>query len=220
MNEYRAILLLGPTASGKTPLGEILARRGLRGNRCVHFDFGVHLRRIVERDQPDAVASRPDIEFLRSVLLSGALLEDGHFPIAQRILRQFLSGGHVDRKTFVVLSGLPRHAGQARAVDAMVDVAAVVALRCSGETVRLRVERDTGGDRAERTDDDAAAIESKLDIYDRRTMPLLRHYRDRSVCIASIEVTADMTPETAFHRVEAALGRDAAALFNEKENRR
>ncbi|MCX7427258.1 MAG: hypothetical protein NTW96_16720 [Planctomycetia bacterium] len=43
-----AMLLLGPTGSGKTPLGDLLERRGLGGRRCVHFDFGAHLRRIVK----------------------------------------------------------------------------------------------------------------------------------------------------------------------------
>jgi hypothetical protein len=36
----KAILPLGPTGSGKTPLGDYLEERGLFGRRCVHFDFG------------------------------------------------------------------------------------------------------------------------------------------------------------------------------------
>jgi adenylate kinase family enzyme len=48
-----AILLLGPTGSGKTPLGQVLERRGLWGHRCSHFDFGDNLREIVARDEPD-----------------------------------------------------------------------------------------------------------------------------------------------------------------------
>ena len=38
------ILLLGPTGSGKTPLGDRLQIRDLWGRRCHHFDFGVRLR--------------------------------------------------------------------------------------------------------------------------------------------------------------------------------
>lgn len=45
-----AVLLLGSTGSGKTPLGDLIERRGLRGVRCLHFDFGVNLRKIVDRD--------------------------------------------------------------------------------------------------------------------------------------------------------------------------
>ncbi len=42
----KAILLLGPTGSGKTPLGQALEKKGLAGRRCVHFDFGANLREI------------------------------------------------------------------------------------------------------------------------------------------------------------------------------
>ena len=85
-----AIVLLGPTGAGKTPLGDLLAERGLNGRRCVHFDFGENLRAVVARAQPDAVVSPQDIALLRRVLDSGALLEDREFPIAQRVLTSFL----------------------------------------------------------------------------------------------------------------------------------
>ena len=220
MTDYRAILLLGPTASEKTPVGELLALRGLSGRRCVHFDFGAQLRRIVERNEPDTVVSREDVDFLRDVLLSGALLEDEHFPIAGRILRSFLSASTVDRQTIVLLNGLPRHVGQAAAVDATVDVVSVVALHCTSETVRCRVERDTGGDRADRTDDDTGAIENKLEIYRRRTMPLIEYYSKRGVPVESFDVAADMTPEAVYERVEAALDPVVHSLFPDREARR
>ncbi len=63
-----ALLLLGPTGLGKTPLGLLLEARGLAGHRCVHFDFGDNLRQAVARYQPDDILSREDIEFLRHVL--------------------------------------------------------------------------------------------------------------------------------------------------------
>lgn len=42
----KAIVLMGPTGIGKSPLGELLERRGLQGLRCFHFDFGANLRAI------------------------------------------------------------------------------------------------------------------------------------------------------------------------------
>jgi len=36
----RAILLIGPTGSGKTPLGDWLQAYGFCGHRCHRFDFG------------------------------------------------------------------------------------------------------------------------------------------------------------------------------------
>lgn len=43
---YQGLVLLGPTGSGKTPLGQILAQRGIWGRNCVHLDFGALLRHI------------------------------------------------------------------------------------------------------------------------------------------------------------------------------
>ena len=48
MQRPSAILLLGPTGSGKTPLGELMERRGFGGRRCRHFDLGDRLRRFVQ----------------------------------------------------------------------------------------------------------------------------------------------------------------------------
>jgi adenylate kinase len=190
-----AILLLGPTGAGKTPLGELLERRGFRGAECLHFDFGQQMRDVVRRNRPDGRFSAADIGFLRGVLESGVLLEDEHFPLARRIVEAFLADRRAERQTCIVLNGLPRHVGQAQAVDAMVDVQAVIHLRCSSAAVQARIGNNVGGDRTERSDDDLEAIDRKLAIYDQRTAPLLEHYCRRGVRIVPLDVTADMTPE-------------------------
>ena len=200
--EYpQALLLLGPTGAGKTPLGQLLEARGLRGARCVHFDFGENLRAVVQRNRPDAIVSRGDIDFLRDVLTSGALLEDEHFPIAERILRSFMVGHRVDDQTIVVLNGLPRHVGQARAIDAILDIRAVVCLDCSGETVARRLETNVGGDRSGRVDDALEQVRKKLDIYHGRTSPLVEHYRQKGVRIETIQVMPAMTAVQMWNRV-------------------
>jgi adenylate kinase family enzyme len=189
-----AVILVGPTGSGKTPLGDLIAARGLWQAECLHFDFGVNLRRLVEFDRPDRVFSRQDIDFLREVLQTGALLEDEHFPVAERILRSFLDRHGAGAETLVVLNGLPRHVGQAKRIDAILDVQAVVHLRCRGEVVRERIRENVGGDRSGREDDDLASIRRKLALFAERTAPLLDHYRGRGVRIEAIEVTGTMTP--------------------------
>ena len=188
---HPAILLLGPTGTGKTPLGNVLALRGWRGQPCPHFDFGANLRELVARNQPDEHISRADLEFLRRVLQCGALLEDEYFPLAARILRRFLSrsGDHA----WLVLNGLPRHLGQAYAMDAIVDVQAVVRLESSSETVLARIGTNVGGDRADRTDDDPAAVRRKLEIYHARSAQLVDHYRRQGTTIVTVQVTAAMT---------------------------
>jgi adenylate kinase family enzyme len=202
-----AVVLLGPTGSGKTPLGEQLALRGLQNRRCVHFDFGANLREIVARAESDAIICREDIEFLRDVLSTGALLEDKDFPLAARILRSFCLRWNVDPHTLVVLNGLPRHVGQARALEDTFHIEAVIHLSCTAETVIQRIATDTGGDRQQRTDDEHADIQRKLEIFHERTKPLIEHYRQAGVPIWQVHVTADMTPAEMWRELETSFER-------------
>jgi len=201
-DKHRAVLLLGPTGSGKTPLGELIERRGLWKAKCLHFDFGANLRAAVRRDQLDETAcrdpgllSRQDVEFLRRVLASGALLENEHFPIARRILQSFIARRGIDRHTWIVLNGLPRHAGQARAIDDILGVEAVVNLDCSGRVVFERIRSNVGGDRADRIDDDLDAVRKKIKLFQERTTPLLEYYASRGTKTITVGVTSEMTPE-------------------------
>lgn len=204
-----AVLLLGPTGSGKTPLGHLIEERGLWGARFVHFDFGAAMRRLVERDLPDELVTRADLDFLREVLESGALLEDEQFPLAARVLRSFLAGrGGMGTGSLpaVLLNGLPRHAGQAEAVGRVLEVRAAIRLACSPETVLERIRTNAGGDRGGRLDDDLASVRNKLAIYAERTAPLAEYYRARGVRIHTLEVTPAMTPQQAWERLEAGGG--------------
>ena len=192
---HPALLLLGPTGSGKTPLGCILEARGLHGVQCIHFDFGQTLREVVAQNQPDETISREDIDFLRAVLVSGALLEDEQFPLAERLLRSFLARRRVGKDTWLVLNGLPRHAGQAQAIDGILDVRAVVCLECSADAVLQRLESNVGGDRHDRSDDSLDDVRKKLDLFRRRTTPLVDYYRGRGISVETVRVTPTMTPE-------------------------
>lgn len=198
----RAALLLGPTGSGKTPLGELLEARGLWGMRCVHFDFGANLRQAVDGNRPGAVIGRKEIEFLKGVLASGALLEDEHFPLAARVLEAFLADRRSDCRTRIVLNGLPRHVGQAEAVDRILDVETVISLSCSRRTVMRRIAGNVGGDRSHREDDDPEEIDKKLATFNERTVPLQRHYARQGARIESVEVTAEMTPEQMWQELD------------------
>ena len=203
-----AMLLLGPTGSGKTPLGDLLERRGLGGRRCVHFDFGTHLRRIVGQESPHAEFSPAEVDFLRQVLLSGVLLEKQHLPLAERILRGFLASRGVDRRTLVVLNGLPRHLGQVDSVDVILKVATVVHLDCGEETVLARLRSNVGGDRSERVDDQRVMIGQKLAIFAERTAPLVEHYAELGATLKTIKVTAAMGPESVWRMLGRTAGEE------------
>ncbi len=188
----KAVLLLGPTGAGKTPLGDCLAERGLLGRRCIHFDFGAQLRHVAEHGGRGLAAN--DVAYVRRVLTDGALLEDDTFHIARTILESFMEEQDVEAQDLVVLNGLPRHVGQARDVGKVMDVILVVALECSAEIVHERIETNSGGDRTERTDDSVAEITRKLKLYAKRTQPLLEYYRSEGTPCTPIPVGVETTP--------------------------
>jgi adenylate kinase family enzyme len=192
------MLLLGPTGAGKTPLGERIAAQGLWGHRWLHFDFGAQMRRAVTGRQANGFLSPEDLEFLGQVLDRGVLLEDHQFPIAKRIFESFLAASHAGPEHAVVLNGLPRHAGQAEAMEALVSVRAVVELVCTPEVVVQRIASNVGGDRTGRPDDQPEAVRRKLEIYAARTAPLIAHYRQRSVPILPVQVGAGMNDAQMF----------------------
>ena len=195
MPRPKAILLVGPTGSGKSPLGDLLEKRGCCGRRCVHFDFGRELRRIAGGDPPSDCLAPQDVDFLKRVLDTGALLEDEHFRIAEKILRGFIERSGLAADDCVVLNGLPRHIGQAESVDAIVDVQRVISLECMPEVVYERIGLNAGGDRSDRPDDDAESVRKRLEVFAARTEPLVDHYRCLSVSVVTVEMEASTTPE-------------------------
>ena len=202
----QAAVLLGPTGSGKTPLGDWLEVHGLRGRRCCHFDFGTQLRHTAGGSEPPDGLGPDDIAFVRHALATGALLDDEHFPIAEAVLRGFLAERQVERDALVVLNGLPRHIGQARGLDAVVEVIAVVELCCTPECALARVRANAGGDRSERIDDDAEAVRRRLNVYDRYTRPLIDFYRRRGAAILTLETRDDTDAASAALHLERLMG--------------
>lgn len=190
---WPSLLLLGPTGSGKTPLGEELERRGLDGRRCLHFDFGRNLRAVAEGGGGAIVLSAAEEEAVRASLGSGALFEDKDLPMIRKILAGFAKRHGLGPEDLLVLNGLPRHRRQAEALSDVVEVEGVVSLEAGPAVVLERIRRDTGRDRAGRPDNDLTAVARRLEIFRDRTAPLLEHYRHRGVQITTILVTADMS---------------------------
>ncbi len=188
-----AVLLVGPTGSGKTPLGNYIAANGLWRHRCAHFDFGSQLRAAVLGTHREL--SEDDIRVIRISLQTGSLLEDSEFHIAEKILESFFIRHGVRGDNLVVLDGLPRHVGQARAVDRILRMRAIISLECTAEVVYDRIRRNAGGDRAGRVDDDVQAIARKLEIFQQRTAPLIQHYGSIGLPIHRVSINASTRAE-------------------------
>lgn len=200
----KAILLLGPTGSGKTPLGEWLEQHGLGGRRCHHFDFGANLRAVASGATAEGFT--PDeVRFILDALEKGALLENDTFYLAAKILRAFLSRRQPQPDDLLVLNGLPRHSGQAEALEPLLHVVAVVSLECPAAVVRERIRLNAGGDRAVRTDDHDALLEKKLAIFTERTRVLTAHYGERGVPVIVVGVGVGTQPSEMAERIASAL---------------
>jgi len=189
----RAVLLVGPTGSGKSPVGARLEQAG----GFHHFDFGAELRAAARGERGLAPA---DVAYVQGVLEAQALLPDERFPIAEELLRRFLRRrGFEPSADVLVLNGLPRHVGQARALAATVRVEAVAVLECDAAAAHARVasrRRGEGPDHAGRPDDAPEAVARKLARYARETEPLVAHYAAQSgVRVLRIPVGAETAEE-------------------------
>jgi len=190
---WPALLLVGPTGSGKTPLGDEIERRGLHGRRCVHFDFGANLRSVAAAAEGESGLTAEERTAVRASLATGALFEDGDMPMIIRILRRFGAARELSFDSLLVLNGLPRHRRQAEGLAGVVAVERVISLDASAAVIRERLRLDTGGDRAERTDDMLEAVTRRLADFQDRTLPLVDYYRRIGVQVVLIPVTATMT---------------------------
>jgi len=197
---HSAVLLVGPTGSGKTPLGQLLERRGLWGLRCLHFDFGCELRQSVRENSQ--ILTLTERELITHMLRTGTLLEDEHFPLALKIFEGFLISHKADKRTLIILNGLPRHTGQAEHMKEVVRMQTVISLECAPETVVHRISTDAEGDRAGRVDDSLAEVKRKLALFKERTAPLLDYYRSRHVGIISVEVGPLSTAAETLEKIE------------------
>lgn len=198
-----SLLILGPTGSGKTPLGNQMETSGLHGRRCLHFDFGDALRTLACSEGIPSGFRKKDISFIRDVLKNGVLLENETFILAEKILLHFLSEKNFRKGDLLVLNGLPRHRDQAKDMTSIADIKGVIVLECTPDVVLERIQQNTGGDRAGRTDDDRAMIRSKMETFRNRTIPLTRHYVDYGIPLLAITVTASATAEQLFGDIMA-----------------
>jgi len=197
---WRAILLVGPTGSGKTPLGRLLDLRGLKGQRCIHFDFGNAMRTCV--DEPVCQLTKDEVRIVRESLMAGTLLEDRHFIIAKKLLLGFIGERKADGNTLVVLNGLPRHIGQAIAVEQFIDMQLLVRLDCPPDVALQRIQMNTGGDRCGRTDDTLDRVRERVDLFRQRTEPLLDHYRGLGLPVIDVAVGVRTTARDTYRQIE------------------
>lgn len=200
-NKKNAILIIGPTGAGKTPLGEICGKNGLWKKNCFHFDFGESLRSVASGGKYRSLLNNEDILFVKKVLREGALLENETFYIAENILQSFISENKIEVADRVLLNGLPRHRDQAGDVAKIIDITSVISLDCTPEVIVERIRLNTGGDRSERKDDSLEEIKNKLEIFQKRTVPLIDYFKSQKASINTYTVGIHTTPDDLYHLI-------------------
>ncbi len=196
-----ALLLVGQSGSGKSPLGDALARM----TGWAHLDFGARLRAIAAGEEGDFLTV-DERAFVVELLSKHALFPDERFSIVAKILRSFIEKNPA--APGVILNGMPRHEGQARSVAEILRVVAVVSLECSASAAAERIRRRRAGlsaDHAGRTDDTVEAAAAKRRLFEERTRPLVEYYASRGAEILSLGVDAPSDEETQAGRLLPAL---------------
>lgn len=205
-----SLLLIGPTGSGKTPLGDLLARRGFLGRTAHHFDFGAALRSAVS-DQSSYTAD--ERSFVRGVLERGQLLENEHFVLARKIVAGALDRCGFSPGDLLVLNGIPRHAGQARDIASLAFVHALVVLDCGADAVSCRLRENVGGDRKDRHDDGPVLVRKKLEVFHERTRPLIDHYEHGGCKVYRLSVHDRSTADDAYAELSRLAAGDPPVAF-------
>lgn len=196
-----AVLLLGPTGAGKSPLGEHIAMNGLFGKKAHHLDFGAELRAILSRADSSLLYTASEIVFIKGVLKKGLLLENRHFPLARKIIGSFLDRSGYSPNDVLILNGIPRHSGQAEDIASVASIRALVILECSVDSVFCRLRDNVEGDRAGRFDDGVSLVKKKLRLFKERTAPLVDHYRNAGAAIVPVTMNDTTSAEEAYRQV-------------------
>jgi adenylate kinase family enzyme len=179
-----ALLLIGPTGSGKSPLGALLEQR----MGWAHFDFGHQLRLIA---RGEGVGNLTDTErfYVKDLVSKHELFPDDKFHIVEKILVEFLERNN--HTPGIILNGLPRHIGQVQGIGKLLDVKNIAVLECSCADSTKRVAARVKGltnDHAGRTDDTPVAVKKKFALYTEHTAPIIDHFEGIGARVVRVSI--------------------------------
>ena len=194
----RALLLLGPTGAGKTPLGWELEKRGLLGKKIHHFDFGENLRKVARGLIP---FEEEDRKLIMDILKEGRLLKPEEFYLAEHLLSSFLTQVSFKKEDLLLLNGLPRNLYQAEKLPNFIEMEGVIYLKIDERTLFLRLKTDPAMDRKERTDDLEELVFKKLKWFKEKNLPLLEYYSAKGVKIIELSVSEKDTGESLYEKL-------------------
>jgi len=211
MSQLR-LLILGPPGAGKGTQSANIADE----YDVAHITTGDALRANKDMDISDM-----DTEYdtPRAYMEAGDLVPDA---VVNAIVDEALNSADG-----FVLDGYPRNLDQAKELEGMTDLDAILSLDVSREELvdRLTGRRvcddcganyhvefnqpdtagvcdDCGGDLIQREDDDEESVRNRLDVFDENTAPVIEHYEDHDGFVA---IDGEQTPDEVWADIDDAI---------------
>lgn len=210
-------IIFGPPGSGK---GTYASRLQVKLDLDV-IAMGDIFREIIREDTP--LGSK-----VKNYVEKGALVPD---EIVIEVLKQRLDRVRSGRG--FVLDGFPRTLGQAEALDRIVKIDVVIQLivpewiiverlstrricRKCGEVYNVRYLKPKvegvcgkcGGQLYQRSDDTKKVIRDRIQVYERQTQPILKHYKEKNLPFVEFKCEKlDIPPEVAVEAILKGLER-------------
>lgn len=167
---YRTVLMFGAPGVGKGTQGGILGM--VPG--FFHMSTGDMFRSLDRRSELGKI--------FESYSNRGELVPD---EVTVRLWQDFMEKNfehRTPRPSLLLLDGIPRNRCQAKLLDEYLDVQLILHLVSSDLDEMVRRLRKRALQQGRSDDADEHVIRHRLEVYERETAPVLKHYPSRVVC--------------------------------------